>query len=66
MVLYYSMGEIRKIKKETIEMVDSLVFFSKDGRIFIPKRIRDSFEGYAFLPKQKENGIFLEAAEIEE
>ena len=60
------MTGIRKIKKETIEMVDSLVFFSKDGRIFIPKRIRDSFEGYAFLPEQKENGIFLEAAEIEE
>ena len=60
------MAEIRKIKKETIEMVDSLVFFSKDGRIFIPKKIRDSFEGYAFLPEQKENGIFLEATEIEE
>ena len=60
------MTEIRKIKKETITMVDSLVFFSKDGRIFIPKRIRDSFEGYAFLPEQKANGIFLEAAEIEE
>ena len=60
------MGGIRKIKKETIRMVDNLVFFSKDGRIFIPKKIRDSFEGRAFLPEQKENGVFLEVVEIEE
>ena len=59
------MTGIRKIKKETIEMVDSLVFFSKDGRIFIPKRIRDSFEGCAFSPQEKEEGIFLEVIEIE-
>ena len=59
------MTEIRKIKKETITMVDSLVFFSKDGRIFIPKKIRDSFEGSAFFPQEKEGGIFLEGIEIE-
>ena len=59
------MSEIRKIKKETIEMVDSLVFLSKDGRIFIPKRIRDSFDGCAFFPQEKEGGIFLEVIKIE-
>ena len=59
------MTEIRKIKKEMIEMVDSLVFFSKDGRIFIPKKIRDTFEGCAFFPQKQEGGIFLEVIKIE-
>ena len=59
------MSKIRKIKKETIEMIDSLVFFSKDGRIFIQKKLRDRFDGRAFLPQAKEEGIFLEAIEIE-
>jgi hypothetical protein len=53
------MEEIDEIEKKTIDTVDRLVFFGKDGRIFISKSIREKFEGYAFLPKIQNDGILL-------
>ena len=53
------MEKIDEIEKKTIEWVDRLTFFDRSGKVFIPKKIRDDFENCAFLPEEKEDGIFL-------